>query len=158
MHIGVFAIGKMRNRECAGLCALYRRRLERWCRLREWECPHERFTCGGAASAAGRLLAALEPYDRLVLLMVEGRAMDSTAFASELGSWRDAGGSAAFLIGGPDGIPAPVLRGVDERFPRGRRMELSFSRMTFPHELFRVMLYEQLYRAFSILHGAPYHK
>ncbi len=97
-------------------------------------------------------IATLVPEDaRLVLLDPGGESLSSTEFASLLGSWRDSGvADCCFVIGGPDGL-APTLR---ERAAR----ELAFGKMTWPHQLVRVMLLEQVYRAITILSGHPYHR
>jgi 23S rRNA (pseudouridine1915-N3)-methyltransferase len=86
----------------------------------------------------------------LVLLEESGEAIGSARFADNLGRWRDDGRTdAAFVIGGPDGL-APTLR--DQAMLR-----LSFGAQTWPHQLVRIMLMEQLYRAMTILSGHPYH-
>jgi 23S rRNA (pseudouridine1915-N3)-methyltransferase len=81
------------------------------------------------------------------LLAAEGRAYDSVAFSAFLEERRQAGSDVAFVIGGPFG--APPLERVDHR--------LSLGAMTLPHQLARVVLLEQLYRAHKILAGEPYH-
>ena len=87
----------------------------------------------------------------LVTLDERGRTMSSPDFAGLLARWRDAGRQeAAFLIGGADGL-APALRDTADQ-------SISFGQMVWPHMLVRVMLAEQLYRAASILAGAPYHR
>jgi 23S rRNA (pseudouridine1915-N3)-methyltransferase len=97
-----------------------------------------------------RLLAAVEKHERVVVLDERGRALGSEAFAGRLGAWRDQGvRQAAFLIGGAYGHDEPVRDQAD--------LLLSLSPMTFPHQLVRVVLAEQLYRAFNILKGGAYH-
>ncbi len=87
----------------------------------------------------------------LIALDERGRQISSPDLAGHLEKWRDAGrGDAAFLIGGADGL-APDLRNRAD-------LTLSFGAMVWPHMLVRVMLAEQLYRAASILSGAPYHR
>ena len=77
--------------------------------------------------------------------------MPSPQFANHLARWRDDGrGDLALLIGGADGLDAELVAGAD--------LSLSLGRMVWPHMLARVMLAEQLYRAASILAGAPYHR
>lgn len=87
----------------------------------------------------------------LALLDPHGEALDSGAFAQALARWRDAGvDDCALVIGGPDGL-AP---GLQEK----ARLRLAFGRMTWPHQLVRVLLLEQIYRATTILSGHPYHR
>jgi len=82
-----------------------------------------------------------------VLLDPEGRQLDSPAFAAMIADLQRGGRPACFLIGGPDGIDLP---GADHR--------ISFGSMTLPHQLARVVLLEQLFRAHTILAGEPYHR
>ena len=99
---------------------------------------------------AERLRAALPPGCLTVALDERGRDLTSAAFAEQLGRWRDRGDSPAFVIGGPDGL-------TDE-FRRGAQLLLRLSSMTLPHALARLLLVEQLYRAWSILNRHPYHR
>lgn len=100
---------------------------------------------------AKALLAALPASGVVVALDEHGKAVDSRGFAGQMAKWRDSGAAAlTFLIGGPDGLGAPALDRADLR--------LAFGRMTWPHQLVRVMLAEQLYRAVTILSGHPYHR
>jgi len=102
-------------------------------------------------SAEGeRLRAALPAGCVAVALDERGRDLTSAAFAEQLGRWRDRGDSPAFVIGGPDGLT--------EEFRRGAHLLLRLSSMTLPHALARVLLVEQLYRAWSILSRHPYHR
>ena len=85
-----------------------------------------------------------------VLLDPRGESIDSHSFAKRLGAWNDAGRDVAFVIGGPDGL-APTL--ADQA-----GLRLAFGTQTWPHQLVRVMLLEQIYRAVTILSGHPYHR
>lgn len=96
------------------------------------------------------LLRAAERAPVRVLLSADGRTYTSQALAIWLQKQIEGAGHVAFLIGGPLGFSESVRAAAPER--------LSLSLMTFPHELARVMLLEQLYRAFTILRGEPYHK
>lgn len=102
--------------------------------------------------AEADLLARALPAGALVVALDErGRLQSSPEFAADLAGWRDKGRQdLAFIIGGADGI-APALRARADA-------ALSFGQMVWPHMLVRVMLAEQLYRAASILSGAPYHR
>jgi len=102
------------------------------------------------AAECERLRAALPAGCVTVALDERGRDLTSTAFAEQLGQWRDRGDSPAFVIGGPDGLT--------DAFRRGARLLLRLSSMTLPHVLARVLLVEQLYRAWSILNRHPYHR
>ena len=86
----------------------------------------------------------------VVLLDPRGNALDSNAFAKRLRGWNDNGRDVAFVIGGPDGL-APTL---SDR----ATLHLAFGALTWPHQLVRVMLLEQIYRAITLLSGHPYHR
>ena len=107
---------------------------------------------GGGMDAEAALLERTVPSGALLVTLDErGRTLSSPDFAGLLARWRDAGRQeAAFLIGGADGL-APALRDKADQ-------SISFGQMVWPHMLVRVMLAEQLYRAASILAGAPYHR
>ncbi|NKB28618.1 MAG: 23S rRNA (pseudouridine(1915)-N(3))-methyltransferase RlmH [Rhodobacteraceae bacterium] len=107
---------------------------------------------GGGKSAEAALLARAIPDNAVICALDErGKQMPSPAFAAQLARWRDDGrGDLACLIGGADGLDADLVARAD--------LTLSLGRMVWPHILARVMLTEQLYRAASILAGAPYHR
>ncbi len=105
----------------------------------------------GMAAEADALRRAIPEHATLVCLDERGHLLSSPDLAARLEGWRDAGAQdLAFVIGGADGID-PGLRDT-------AALTLSFGRMVWPHMLARVMLAEQIYRATSILAGAPYHR
>jgi 23S rRNA (pseudouridine1915-N3)-methyltransferase len=100
---------------------------------------------------AGALRAAIPAQAAVVALDERGESLASEALAHRIGRWRDEGRPAlVLLIGGPDGLAPDLLAKADLR--------LAFGRMTWPHQLVRIMLFEQLYRAIAILSGHPYHR
>ncbi len=99
---------------------------------------------------AERIRAALPDGARLVALDEHGADDDSIAFARRVQGWERDGRPVAILIGGPDGLDAALLRSAAER--------LRLSSLTLPHALVRVVLAEQLFRAWSILNRHPYHR
>lgn len=102
-------------------------------------------------SEEARALRAALPEGAVVALDERGKSMGSDAFARQLEKWRDAGRPAvSFIIGGADGIDPELVASAD--------LALSFSPMVWPHQLVRIMLAEQLYRAITILTGHPYHR
>jgi 23S rRNA (pseudouridine1915-N3)-methyltransferase len=106
---------------------------------------------GGMAGEAALLRRALPTGARLCVMDERGRVLSSPDFAGQLAQWRDTGTQdLALMIGGADGLD-PALRAEAD-------FALSFGAMVWPHMLVRVMLSEQLYRAASILAGAPYHR
>lgn len=96
------------------------------------------------------LLKAVPRDDLRVALDVGGRSLSTEALASLLGEWHDNGQHLSLLVGGPDGLDDDCLRQCHQRW--------SLSAMTLPHPLVRVILAEQLYRAWSILQSHPYHR
>ena len=106
---------------------------------------------GGMTAEAALLRKALPKGAKLAVMDERGKVMTSPDFAKQLGDWRDSGVSdLAIVIGGADGIDPNLRQEAD--------FALSFGKMVWPHMLVRVMLAEQLYRAASILAGAPYHR
>lgn len=96
------------------------------------------------------LLAALKPQERVIALDVLGRTLSTEDMAATLRDWQVDGRPAALLIGGPEGLSRAVLERADEKW--------SLSRLTLPHPLVRIVIAEQLYRAWSLLKGHPYHR
>lgn len=99
---------------------------------------------------ADRIVASLQADERVVLLDERGKQPSSTIFAQALGKWQSDGRDVCFVIGGPDGVSDRVRQRADETW--------SLSRLTLPHGLARVLFAEQLYRAWSMLAGHPYHR
>lgn len=97
-----------------------------------------------------RLLKAVPAGSRVVALHPQGRSMSTEMLAERLRDWMQDGRDVTFLIGGPEGLTSASLERSDERW--------SLSQLTFPHMLVRVILAEQLYRAWTILKNHPYHR
>src|SRR2546423_4611197 len=97
-----------------------------------------------------RLLEGVAEGSRLVALSEEGEQWTSGQLADWTARWELDGRDVAFAIGGADALPTAVLQSAERTW--------SLSRLTFPHELARVIVYEQLYRAYTIRRGEPYHR
>lgn len=155
MRVHIIAVGRLRAGPEKDLVDDYLTRLDRTGRsmglgpARVVEVDDRK---GGGMSAEAALLRRAIPDGALLAVMDErGRMESSPDFAARLAGWRDQGrGDLALVIGGADGID-PALRAEAD-------FALSFGKMVWPHMLVRVMLAEQLYRAASILSGAPYHR
>lgn len=102
------------------------------------------------AREAESVLKALPERDRLIVLDVKGRSFSTEELAGKLEQWQMSGDNYSLLIGGPDGIDASLLQRAD--------LSWSLSPLTLPHPLVRVVLVEQLYRAWTINTGHPYHR
>lgn len=97
-----------------------------------------------------RMLAAIPPAARVIALDVRGKSFDTGTLARQLRNWLQDGRDLTLLIGGPDGLAAACLERAE--------FSWSLSALTFPHGLVRVIVAEQLYRAWTILQGHPYHR
>ena len=139
-RIRILAIGKLKRGWIADGVAFYRKRLPG---LEIVELKDST-----PAKEAEAIRAARKPAERLVLLSEEGQQLSSVGLAELLGDW--ASERLALVIGGADGHDPTLKQQADGL--------LSLSALTFPHELARLMLVEQLYRASTILQGGPYHR
>jgi 23S rRNA (pseudouridine1915-N3)-methyltransferase len=155
MQIHIIAVGSRMPEWVQAGYAEYARRLPRECRLTLHEIPAGKRTKGAdlarlTRAEGARQLAAVPPGSRIVALDRTGRVHDTPALAARLEKQLAAGGDLAVLIGGPEGLAPEVVQRADERW--------SLSALTLAHPLVRVVLAEQLYRAWSILRGLPYHR
>ena len=139
-RIRILAIGKLKRAWVAEGVAFYRKRLPGLAVVEIKDST--------PAKEADAIRAARKPAERLVLLSEEGRQLSSVGLAELLGGW--ASERLALVIGGADGHDPTLKQQAD--------VLLSLSELTFPHELARLMLVEQLYRASTILQGGPYHR
>lgn len=144
-------IGKIDDREYAGAVRRYVTRIERWARVGEIAVRAERERSPEAAAREGRkLLDRIPDRSRVIVLEAGGRMLTTEAFAGLLARHRDSDPRPlVFVVGGASGLPDSVRRRADE--------VLSLSPMTFPHEIARLVLVEQIYRALSISAGLRYH-
>ena len=156
MKFTVIAVGKLKERFWVDACAEYLKRLGPYAKTKVVEladCAAER--AGGVEAALEReaeaILAAIPVRARVVLLDIEGTQLSSEGLAAHIDELALAGESdLAFVLGGPYGVADSVKERADEA--------LSFGAITLPHNLARVVLLEQLYRACRISRGEPYHK
>jgi len=133
----------------------YARRLGSDCRLQLVEIPLGKRTRGSPNVQAKedegqRMLRRVAAGDRVVAMEVSGKSLDTEGLARCLEDWRQDGRNVAMLIGGPDGLSAACLNKAE--------FKLSLSALTLPHGMVRVLLAEQIYRAWSLLHNHPYHR
>ncbi len=159
-HIKVIAVGKIKEKYLEAGIGEYQKRLDPFVRLEILEIRDE----GGSSLKMGASLknevlshegkgirGKIGPGEHVIALDREGRSFSSAEFSRYLARLASLGQSkVTFLIGGSIGLDPLLLKEAD--------MALSFSSLTFPHQLFRLLLMEQLYRAFTIMRGHPYHK
>lgn len=156
VKITVVAVGKLKERFWADACAEYVKRLSAYASIKMVEIPDRdpAKTGGeeaGCALEGKAILAAIPERSHVVLLDIGGKERSSEEIASHLNDLMLRGESSiTFVIGGSCGVSSEVRARADER--------LSFGRITLPHNLARVVLLEQVYRAFKIMRGEPYHK
>lgn len=159
MKITVIAVGKIKEKYFMGAIEEYAKRLSRFCKLELVEVPDEK-TPDGASDAlelqikekeGARILQKIPEHAFVVALAIDGKMLDSVELAEQMEKWNVGGIShVVFVIGGSLGLAPAVLKKSD--------FKLSFSKMTFPHQLMRVILLEQVYRSFQIRSNSPYHK
>lgn len=155
MKIRLIAVGQRPPEWVAGGFAEYARRLPREMPLELVEVPPAADRRKGRAAQvraneAHRLLAQVGHRDWVVALDERGRNWSTLELAQKLDNWRMQGRDVAFLVGGPEGLAEACRVRADEI--------LSLSAMTLPHALVRVVVAEQLYRAWTVLSGHPYHR
>ena len=153
MRLRIVAVGRDRSGLYAPAVEEYARRIARYARFELVEVPEARKHAGtpkAREEEAAAILARLDARERVVALDERGAEETSVAFANRVGRWLQGGRDVALVIGGSDGLAPAILARAEER--------LALSRMTLAHRLARLVLAEQLYRAFTILRGEPYHK
>ncbi len=140
LRVSVICQGRLKEPYYIAACAEYLKRLSGYCKAEVTELPED-----------GDIASRIPKGTYVIALCIEGEKLSSPDLARKLEKLAGQGESRlCFLIGGSDGLPEAVKASSDYR--------LSMSDMTFPHHLARVMLLEQLYRAFTITAGAKYHK
>jgi len=159
MKITILCVGRLKEKYYKDAVAEYAKRLSVYCKLEVIEVPDERTRENMSRAEmeillgkeGQRLLQKLPEHSYAAALCIEGEQRDSMELAQWLEGMMSRGIShLTLIIGGSCGLDKSVTRLVQEK--------ISFSRLTFPHQLMRVILLEQLYRSFRILKGQPYHK
>lgn len=159
MRITIYTVGKIKEKYFTDAIKEYTKRLGRYCKLEIVEVADEK-TPDGAGEAleqqikekeGERLLKAIKEDVYLIALAIDGKMYDSVEFSRKIEQLGIQGQShIGFVIGGSLGLADSVLKRANEK--------ISFSKMTFPHQLMRVVLLEQVYRGYRIAKGEPYHK
>lgn len=151
MHILIIAIGKLKSGPELALYDYYAARLKWKITVKEYEIKKALEPDARKEQEGALLLKACAEADHVIALDAKGAQMTSPELAAHLRQTRDNGAQTiAFLIGGADGLHADALARA--------QLKLSFGRVTWPHKLVRGLLAEQLYRAYTITSGHPYHR
>ena len=159
MKITIISVGKIKEKYLKDAIAEYAKRLGKYCRLEIIEVADEKTPDqasetveeGIRAKEAERILKNIKDDMYVITLEIQGKMLTSEELADKIETLGIQGKSSiAFVIGGSIGLGKAVLDRSD--------FALSFSRMTFPHQLMRVILLEQIYRGYRIINGEPYHK
>lgn len=159
MKITLLCVGKIKEKYLTDGIGEYSKRLSRYCKLEIVEVADEKTPDEASAAEeeqirkkeAERLSKYIKDDAYVIALAIEGKQFDSVEFSEKLEKIALSGKShIQFIIGGSLGLHADILKRAD--------LLQSFSRMTFPHQLMRMLFLEQLYRAYRIQKGEPYHK
>ena len=159
MEIRIVTVGKIKEKYLTDGIAEYAKRLSRYCKLTFCQVTDEK-TPDKASDAlneqiknteAQRLMKQIREQDYVIALALDGKMLDSIELSQKISRLGVEGKSSiAFVIGGSLGLGEEVLRRADYK--------LSFSKMTFPHQLMQMILLEQIYRSYRIINHEPYHK
>ena len=159
MKITILSVGKIKEKYLSDAIAEYAKRLGRYCKLNIIQVQDEKTPDSIHESQrqlilekeASRLMSHLDDSSYLIALAINGKQLSSEELAEKINILGLNGKSSiTFVIGGSLGLSEEILSRAD--------MLLSFSKMTFPHQLMRVILLEQIYRGFKIINREPYHK
>ena len=159
MNITIVCVGKIKEAFYKDAVNEYAKRLSRYCKFQVIEVADEKTPDQTTEheedlirqKEAERILKHIKEDAYVVALAIQGKKLDSVAFSEYIEQLGVQGKSSlVFVIGGSLGLHTSVLKRADDR--------ISFSDMTFPHQLMRVILAEQIYRGFRIMNGEPYHK
>ncbi len=158
LNVNIICVGSIKEKFFTDALNEYKKRLQRYCKFNIVELAEEKITdqetqaqIDKTLSKEGeRILAKIGKSDYVIAMCIEGKQLSSEELSQKLSEISMLSGTVDFVIGGSWGLSKNVKSRAD--------FKLSVSKMTFPHQLFRVMLSEQIYRAFTITANAKYHK
>lgn len=156
--ITIITVGNLKEAYLKEAVAEYKKRLSQYAKVEEIELKEERIRDednraeieGALDREADKIIAAIPKDAMKIALCVEGKQYSSEELADLIARGNDASGKIALVIGSSYGLSDKVKRECD--------VKLSFSKLTFPHQLMKVILFESIYRSFTIIHGKRYHK
>ena len=159
MNIKILSVGKIKEKYLRDGIYEYAKRLSRYCKLSFFQVADEKTPDGASESLnesiknqeGERLMKGIRDQDYVIALTIDGKMLESEAMSAQIEALGIRGiSNIDFVIGGSLGLSPQILSRAD--------FHLSFSKMTFPHQLMQLILTEQIYRSFRIMHGEPYHK
>lgn len=158
LNINIICIGKIKEKYLQDAISEYTKRLSKYCKLTITELSDEKIPDKLNSSLSqqikekecNRILEHVKKDSYVIALNVEGTQLSSTDFSKKIEDISMLNSNITFIIGGSLGLTSNLLNNCN--------MKISFSKMTFPHQLFRVLLLEQIFRTFKIINGETYHK
>ena len=149
--IKIICVGKIKEKYLKEAVLEYQKRISKYTKLELIELPDYDFDIKKTLSKEkDNILKVIKPNDYNILLDLDGKSFTSLEFASKLLNLREKYPNINFIIGGSFGVDTDIKEKCQER--------ISFSKLTFPHQLFRVIFLEQIYRSFKIINNEEYHK
>ena len=158
LNINIICIGKIKEKYLQDAISEYTKRLSKYCKLTITELSDEKIPDKLNSSLSQQIkekecnsiLENVKKDSYVIALNVEGTQLSSTDFSKKIEDISMLNSNITFIIGGSLGLTSNLLNNCN--------MKISFSKMTFPHQLFRVLLLEQIFRTFKIINGETYHK
>ncbi len=158
LNVNIICVGSLKEKFFSDAVSEYKKRLSRYCKFNIIELAEEKITDQETQAQIDKtlmkegekILSKIGKSDYCIAMCIEGKNISSQELSEKLEDVSLTHGTVDFIIGGSWGLSGEVKNRAD--------FKLSVSKMTFPHQLFRVMLSEQIYRAFTISSGAKYHK
>lgn len=159
MNVRILCVGKIKEKFYRDAILEYSKRLSKYCSLEVVEVNDEKTSENSTENEINiikdkegeRILKHIKDRDYAIALAIQGKQQDSVAFSKYIENLGITGNSSiCFIIGGSLGLSDAVMKRCND--------SISFSKMTFPHQLMRVILLEQIYRAMRIMNNEPYHK
>lgn len=146
----IICVGKVKEKFFRDALDEYGKRISKYCKLDIIQLDDESDVSVATFKEGEKILSKIKPSDYVITLEIDGSSLNSLEFASKIDNNFGSNKNLTFVIGGSYGLSDDVKKRSDYK--------LSFSKFTFPHQLFRVILLEQIYRSFKINHNENYHK
>lgn len=158
MNINILCVGKIKEKFFTSAIDEYSKRLSRFCKITVEELADEKIPDNASdkekehilSTEGAKILSKIKNNAYVIALCIEGTMLDSEKLAEKIQQIQQVSSNITFIIGGSLGLSQEVKSRAD--------LKLSFSKMTFPHQLMRVILLEQVYRSFKIINNESYHK